>query len=489
MSTTPQRNELRTTHVVVALLALACALRAYKLNSQLWLDEIGSVTGSLRRPFIDIATQWPGSATDVLIDLLAHLSIGIFGESAAAVRLPAMLFGVAGIWALFTLSHYLFPRGAAIFITALACVSYHHIFFSQNAAGYTALMFGTLWLSYLLLVMNEAKAVSRASGCQYALAAILTAYCHPFGPLVPTFQVFIALGLFLWSLRRASVFRFPLVSYLYYTVPAGLVSVMLYLPFVEGFLGHAAMNAQTAEEGPRFGFGLVVEIVEGLSAAFFGYAGLAIATGFGIVGVFVWLRRKPLSLCILVLPLFGQAFLFAAFGFGIHPRYFAAALPIVLMLGGLTIYELTRIASTFLPARVQGGALVGVLIVLTIASAYPLGRYYAYPKQDFLSAFRLIEAQQGPGDIRTGVQSPGSFISDYYGYADYHRLDEISQLTELEKQQQRIWVITSLERLMRTADAQLMDHIHTHYDRVSSFPGTLGDGDVHVYVGPRAIAQ
>src|SRR5205814_4649291 len=129
---------------VSALLAMAAALRAYGLGSQLWLDEIDALVESIRRPAVDILTRWPATSSHVLYDLCAHASLRALGETAVAVRAPAALFGVAGVAALYAYVEASLGPRVALTAAALLAVSYHHVFYSQNARGYTALVFFAL---------------------------------------------------------------------------------------------------------------------------------------------------------------------------------------------------------------------------------------------------------------------------------------------------------------------------------------------------------
>jgi len=42
----------------------------------------------------------------------------------------------------------------------------------------------------------------------------------------------------------------------------------------------------------------------------------------------------------------------------------------------------------------------------------------------------------------------------------------------------------TLERIMEVADPALVRHIRSSYRLVKSFPGTVGDGSIQVYVRP-----
>src|SRR3982751_363400 len=82
---------------LAAVVLVGAALRFHFLDSGLWYDEIVTLVESVRRPFASIVTQFPGSNDHPLYSVLGHLSMTLFGEHAWSLRLPAALFGVAGL--------------------------------------------------------------------------------------------------------------------------------------------------------------------------------------------------------------------------------------------------------------------------------------------------------------------------------------------------------------------------------------------------------
>src|SRR5207244_247856 len=74
-----------------------------------------------------------------------------FGEQEWAVRLSAVLFGVATIPAIYWVSRFALSRCGSLCVAVLLASSYHHIFFSQNARGYTAYLFFSVLSSGLLV--------------------------------------------------------------------------------------------------------------------------------------------------------------------------------------------------------------------------------------------------------------------------------------------------------------------------------------------------
>ena len=137
--------------LVAILTIVALVLRIIGLNAGLSFDEILSLVRYIHLPAWEIIGRVGGPNNHILYTLLAHTSIGWFGESAWSIRLPAMVFGVATIPAAYYLGRQLASRNEAFLATAFLAVSYHHIWFSQSARGYTGLLLGTVLVSIFFI--------------------------------------------------------------------------------------------------------------------------------------------------------------------------------------------------------------------------------------------------------------------------------------------------------------------------------------------------
>jgi uncharacterized membrane protein len=59
----------------------------------------------------------------------------LFGDSGAALRLPAALFGVASLGAVYALGREVVGRREGLLAALALAFSYQHVWFSQNARG------------------------------------------------------------------------------------------------------------------------------------------------------------------------------------------------------------------------------------------------------------------------------------------------------------------------------------------------------------------
>ena len=216
-----------TRSVLTALILLGAGLRFFHLDSGLWFDEIKTLIDSVRSPLAEILTHFPGNNDHPLYSVLAHLSIVGFGEHAWSLRLPAAILGIATIPLLYIFGTSVTTRLEALSAACLLTVSYHHIWFSQNARGYTMLLFLVLLASYLLLL--GLKNNRRSAFIGYAVISALGVYTH----LTMVFVVISHAAIVAWRVLQVSEGRIyardwknPALGF----VLAGLFSLLLYAP-------------------------------------------------------------------------------------------------------------------------------------------------------------------------------------------------------------------------------------------------------------------
>src|SRR5262249_39682521 len=145
----------------------------------------------------------------------------------------------------------------------------------------------------------------------------------------------------------------------------------------------------------------IVEFFKGLQSAFSNWPAFAGAGLVCAIGGFDFLRRNPVALAVLVVPILISVAAMGAMGAPVHPRYFLLALIAAYLIGtgGLVVIRrgLLRHFSKF--RWVQPALAVGLVAL----AALPLQSYYAMPKQDFLGALRYVRTAASPGDRTTAA--------------------------------------------------------------------------------------
>src|ERR1700730_4730128 len=269
---------------IIAFVLLATILRAIALNQQLWFDEIIMLLDSARESIWQTATKYDWQNQHMLYSLLAHGSIRIFGEQPWAVRLPAMLFGVASIPVLYSFGRLVTTNREALLASALMAINYQHIWFSQNERGYTGMAFWALAAS--ITFIRSATSGKTRYWMLYGIVAALGVYTH----LTMAFVVIGHALVYVWLMasRARALNHVPRVFFqpAYGIVSSGIVSFLLYAPVISRVfartIGVAGKFVRTDWASPIWAFwemmrGMRAGTLGGFAAVLVG--GLVLLTG------------------------------------------------------------------------------------------------------------------------------------------------------------------------------------------------------------------
>ena len=466
---------------IALLLALAAFLRLYELDSQLWLDEVAALVSSYRKPFWEILTKFPGVFPHPLYEQLAHGGLALFGESAFAIRLPAALAGVASVFMFYRLSRRLSSEGEALFGTALLTVSYHHIYFSQDARGYTLYLFLALAATNLFLAVLQK--MRWQSALAYTAVASLAAYSQTAGLTLALGQI--AVGLVaIYAMpklaRRDSPKPLHLLGMLALTT---LFVLLLYAPIIRdslSYISKAPVNERAVARSAH-AFDLIVEFFKGSQSAFSNWLVFAGAVLVCAIGGCDFLRRNPVALAVLIVPILISVAAMGAMGAPVHPRYFLLALIPAYLIGTRGLVLISRgLLRHFRKFTWLQPALAIGLVTLT---ALPLQSYYMMPKQDFLGALRYVRTAASPGDRTTAADLAAHIYRVYYT-PDLPGVENLSDLLHEEANGRVMWVITTFERIEARRRPDLLARLRKNYQLVHLFPASTGDGEMRIYFRP-----
>ena len=121
-------------------------------------------------------------------------------------------------------------RFEAVLATTILTVSYHHIWFSQNARGYTALLFWVLLATFLLLRWFSRTNNSLLIG--YAVVAALGSYTHLTMVFVVVSHAFICIWVLFvhkTAMDAPRDWRYLAAAF----VSGGLLTLLLYAPVIQ----------------------------------------------------------------------------------------------------------------------------------------------------------------------------------------------------------------------------------------------------------------
>jgi hypothetical protein len=464
----------RTWIVLSALTIIGLALRFYRLNTCLWLDEVLTMLDYGRAPFSQIVSSFPNQNQHMLYSLMAHSAIVSFGESAWTLRLPAVLFGAASIWALYLLGRDVVGDTRALVACGLLTVSYHHVWFSQNARGYSGLLFFTLLSSWFWL--KAARDPSRRNCIGYAIAASLGVWVHMTMLFVVAGQAFLTFMPFAFSGGRP-VARLRLLGAF---ALAGTITLQLHALALPEFLRSARNEVSMPSEwtSPLW---VIAETARSLHVGFGGSIVLACGALFMAAGWLLLLaKQREFALLSLVPVVLGGGLMVAA-SHNLWPRFFFFAMGFALLILAYGIFEIPNRVFRIGPPLVRAfGRTAGPVasVLLLTASIATLPRCYALPKQDFTGARDFVESSRKTDET---VVTVGLAAHAYRYYAPSWKVIETAdQLKQADTGRNNLFLVYTLGTELSAFHPELWREITQQFEAVHSFSGTLGGGEVIV---------
>ncbi|ANT61255.1 hypothetical protein AYJ57_13265 [Salipiger sp. CCB-MM3] len=468
--------------VLGLILALALALRVIGLDAPLWFDEILTMETHVSLPWSDFVNSYSMNH-HYLHNLEVKLATEALGEANWVVRLPAMIFGVGAIAAAWFLARPIGGPNAAHLTALLLAVSYHHIWFSQNARGYTELAFwGTVGMS---LFLHAVKAPRPRLWIGYGIVLAAATYTHLTGAFLFAAQGLLLLAMLLWQAVRGRAggadFLWPVVGY-----GLGLaLSALLYLPVLPGLLETVTAVSETS----------AVDVMHEYQTPLWSIAE-ALRTGLGAAGPVTVLAGLMLSALLLLgaaasrrpAPLFAPAvglhvalsvLLLVGLGMRVWPRFFFVDSAFFVLLAVLGVQSLCRWVGQKLPGGGTWVMPVTAAVLVAASTALAL-RNYLGPKQDLAGAVRLVAAERLPGE-RVFTFGPGGQIFNGYFGTDWTMLAPSDDYAAAMATGPALMVVVFPGRVFRAFPAFSAEEESGRLSQLGAFKGTLGDGTVLVY--------
>jgi mannosyltransferase len=475
---------------LAALLLLALVVRLVGLNASLWYDEVATLTNFVRLPWGELVSDFSSLNNHMFYSLQAKAAVELFGESAWALRLPALLMGMASLILIWWLARKEVGHGAAMVTLFLLALSYHHVWFTQNARGYTGLL--TWTTAATILMMSGVRRPRWRVWSLYGLCLAAGMYTH-----LSAGFFFVAHGVVFAILVIAALLRprgqiarsYPGVRSIqaYYGFGlGGLLTLLLHLPLLDQIRSSVADVSSSARTSAMAEWNNPLRTLQEFAGSL---DALGPVAPYALVGgllllilgaVLVW-RRSPLLAAIYLTQIPLSLVLLVALSFRIWPRYFFVDIGFVFLcaaVGGLALVAAVEKAVRRTPLR--RAVLPAALALMAGFSAVLLARNYAYPKQDFEGAVRLVERVRAPQDVATSAGLAARSIHGYFA-PDWPVTENAADLDRLLASGRTVWLITSFQSHTRATQSEIMRRVDSRFDEVAELPGTLGGGYVHVY--------
>jgi len=466
-----------------AILALAFVLRLISLNSPLWWDEIATVETHLHMGWGQMVQDYSMNH-HYLHNLAAKATMELFGEKPWAIRLPALVFGLAAIAAMWVLVRDLAGAVPAHATALLLALSYHHIWFSQNARGYTGMaLFSTLGFFFF---MRGLRTGQRGYWLAFAASLAATVFTHLTGAFF-----FVALGLAWLGLMAAQAARgaldrktvtLPLLGF----VIGGVVTILVYMPLLPSLLHTVSAVSETsagdvmqeyqnplwtAYEAIRSGIGETGPVVA--------LVGLLVLV---LTGAGAWALRKtaPLFAPIVIGHIVLTAALLLAVGMRIWPRFFFTDLAFLMFLIVMGVRLTCEILARLAPKRLGAAFFPLALVAMALVSSALAVRNYLSPKQDLAGAYAYVQAHRQNGD-RVLTIAPDRDLLAHYFHTDWPTIFGDGDYRTLMAPPGPVTIIVVFpDRSFRALPSLAADRDAKVLTEVKYFPGTLGDGGVFI---------
>ena len=461
-----------------AITLVALALRVFRLDAQsLWVDEVITWRAS------------QGSLQELLLGTGHYLSIGHslyyaithaflrLGDSEIALRLPSVVFGTLSVPLIHGLGRQWLGGQVGMAAAVLLAISPLHVYYSQEARPYAALLFFAL-----LALVCSARAVTGGKVWRAAFVASYTAalLSHP---VALGFVPVVAMSMALIHRIEPRAWAGTLIAL--GTVTAAILVVLLTLQlggpsgmrsagpfalaytawtFATGFsLGPSVRELHSANR-VRIAFGYSPLVLPILAA----YTGLVLNGG-----IRAWKDSPRMAMLLMVWVFLAVGLLLLGSrvtGQPYNVRYVILALPPFLFLVAKGIGAL------------PGGRTSRVVAwtLLLVVSAISLRNYYfepRYEREDYRSAVRRLRAEVEPGDL---VLLSVPYTQDMLEYYDPGSVEVVAfpraetgpghlvptevgwqkELDEVTAGRERFWVLLS-----RTFHGSVGDRLVPYLDR------------------------
>ncbi len=465
------------------ILILAFALRLPALNGPLWYDEITTVETHLKLGWGE-ALQSYSMNHHYLHNFAAKVTMDMFGGQPWAIRLPALIFGLASIWAMWVLVRRTAGSAMAHATGALMALSYHHIWFSTNARGYTGMaLFSTLGLMFFLQGLDRPR---KATWVWFAAMLVATAFTHLTGIFFFATLGLIWLGTLARDARRGGLTRertlWPLAAF------AGglLVTGLLYLPILPSLLETVGNVSDTsaidpmqeyqsplwaAAEAIRTGLGEAgpVMLVVGALVVILSVLGALTLQGTaGLIGL-VTFGHILLTLAVLM-----------AVGMRVWPRFFFPDIAFLLFLILLGVRLVCGWIARLVPTALGRLAFPVALGLMLLLSGVLATRNYTMPKQDLAGAVAFVERVRQPGDRVFATLYAGEIFTGHFGMDWGTVWTDQDYAKALAQPGPVLFVVAFPGRSMRSLPALDADEKAGRLTELIWLPGSLGDGGVQI---------
>jgi hypothetical protein len=474
--------------VLLAILGLAAGLRLWGLDGQLWYDEILTLETHLVLPWAEMMSAYAMNHHH-FYSFAAKAAMALLGDSPWVLRLPAFVFGLGSIALVWLLARRVAGAATAHVTALLMALSFHHVWFSQNARGYTELLFWSM--AGALLFLAGVRRPRPAVWAGFGLVLAAATWTHLSGIFF-----FVAAGL-VWlgrlpALAHAGALRredlvWPAAGF----AGGGLLALLLLAPLLPGILAAAdgvaessAVDAMQEYQSPLWTALEALHTLAGQEGPLMLLLALA-APPLLLIGAVRLHRREPLLVPLLLLHMAVTAGILLALGMRLWPRFFFVDIGLLVLMLVLGVEGIAAWLARRLPPGLSAGRLMGLAtLAMAAASLLLAARNWQMPKQDLAGPVALIATAAEPGDRVYAVGVVGTVYAGHFA-TGWGTIRSDAELAAALARPGRIWLVVGFPGRSFRAIAGLGAAVdEAGFGLVRRFPGSLGDGTMLVFARP-----
>ncbi len=366
----------RETLIPVVLLLFALGARIYQINQGFWYDELYTILNYIHAPLSKMLTSMPRPNNHVLSNLLARLSIGIFGESEFSVRLPSLILGSITVPALYVLGRRVFPGRVALVASLLFCFSKWPVWFAQEARGYAGMILCGLVSQMLFLELIQEFRQGRA--WLYFFFSLAAIYFHPYSAFIIASHALVFLGFRLWREPGAGWKPF------YAALAVAVAALILYAPMFSSMMKFLETGARVSS-GRDLSGAFIIQWSEDWGAGR-GHPYLSlIMAGLFLIGLIQGFFKRPIASAAFIIPVILILLVTSFMELFIYHRFLAFFLPFYFLIIACGIEALSK----WIKLKRLAFAIMAVLLLALVLR--PLAEYYRLGMQGFRPAARWIQ--------------------------------------------------------------------------------------------------
>jgi hypothetical protein len=372
----------------------------------------------------------------------------------------------------------------------LLAVSYQHIFFSQNARGYTAHLLFTLGATLFLIRGIKKDKVAHWAGYCLCIFLNMASIIASLSVLIAHIVIAIAAAI---VVQRRSRGGWALFRRLFAVM---FLALLLVLHLYSIIFPQANAVVQETYKVQSTGFTLLSaeflnEVVRGLKLASGPMVLLAAVPGLivSVAGLRAIFRCSWICLAALVLPEILLASYLLKQGLAVSPRFFLLALPFALLVCAIGVYVIVRLILVKLNRqKLLPPVFISAMLCVSAVNIPSLIQYYKIPKQDFRSALLYLQSKPGkvyPLSIYTAREGVAYYANRFglrlnQNFFDARTIPEITAVLQ-KHDPGELYLVTTFPRALHLDHPELEPLMEKYWVVDKVFPGSIGDGDLTVW--------